>query len=178
MGLPRSKTSYKCELCDVVCTGQDAYTAHVRGIKHQRAIKLHQTLGKHIPGTSPTVIPAKGADASKMKIVLPTVNFVGGQTLNSTTVSMDKSRGTGANSQPLGLTSAEGIGPVAPATVLTSPDNEPQPIGEDYIEPMKNDVGKLVGYHCKLCDCNFTDVNARDMHLKGRRHRLQFKVIS
>lgn len=26
----------RCELCDVTCTGADAYAAHVRGIKHQK----------------------------------------------------------------------------------------------------------------------------------------------
>lgn len=26
----------RCELCDVTCTGADAYAAHVRGAKHQK----------------------------------------------------------------------------------------------------------------------------------------------
>ena len=26
----------RCELCDVTCTGSDAYSAHVRGSKHQK----------------------------------------------------------------------------------------------------------------------------------------------
>ena len=26
----------KCELCDVSCTGVDAYNAHIRGAKHQK----------------------------------------------------------------------------------------------------------------------------------------------
>ena len=26
----------RCELCDVTCTGQDAYAAHIRGAKHQK----------------------------------------------------------------------------------------------------------------------------------------------
>jgi zinc finger RNA-binding protein len=39
----------QCALCDVACTGKDAYAAHVRGAKHQKTIKLHQKLGKPIP---------------------------------------------------------------------------------------------------------------------------------
>ena len=26
----------RCELCDVACTGSDAYSAHIRGAKHQK----------------------------------------------------------------------------------------------------------------------------------------------
>lgn len=32
------------------------------------------------------------------------------------------------------------------------------------------------GFYCKLCDCHFTDNSARDLHVRGRRHRLAFKV--
>jgi zinc finger RNA-binding protein len=32
-----------------------------------------------------------------------------------------------------------------------------------------------VSYNCKLCDCQFTDPNAKEMHIKGRRHRLAYK---
>jgi hypothetical protein len=28
-----------------------------------------------------------------------------------------------------------------------------------------------------LCECKFNDPNAKEMHLKGRRHRLQYKVL-
>ena len=33
-----------------------------------------------------------------------------------------------------------------------------------------------MSFNCKLCDCKFNDPNAKDMHMKGRRHRLQYKV--
>lgn len=35
--------------------------------------------------------------------------------------------------------------------------------------------GKLVSFNCKLCECKFNDPNAKEMHMKGRRHRLAFK---
>lgn len=50
------------------------------------------------------------------------------------------------------------------------------PVGEDYIEELKNEEGKLVSFNCKLCECQFNDPNAKEMHMKGRRHRLQYKV--
>ena len=41
---------------------------------------------------------------------------------------------------------------------------------------MKNELGKTVSFNCKLCECKFNDPNAKEMHMKGRRHRLQYKV--
>lgn len=35
--------------------------------------------------------------------------------------------------------------------------------------------GKLINFVCKLCDCKFSDPNAKEMHMKGRKHRLAFK---
>jgi hypothetical protein len=32
----RGGNNLRCELCDVVCTGSDAYAAHLRGAKHQK----------------------------------------------------------------------------------------------------------------------------------------------
>ncbi len=31
-----SPAGLRCELCDVTCTGNDAYAAHIRGAKHQK----------------------------------------------------------------------------------------------------------------------------------------------
>lgn len=39
-----------------------------------------------------------------------------------------------------------------------------------------SDAGKVIRFRCKLCECSFNDRNARDMHLSGRRHRLQYRV--
>uniref|UniRef100_A0A7N8XAD5 Zinc finger RNA binding protein 2 n=1 Tax=Mastacembelus armatus TaxID=205130 RepID=A0A7N8XAD5_9TELE len=50
-----------------------------------------------------------------------------------------------------------------------------QPVGHDYVEEVRNSDGKVIRFHCKLCECSFNDPNAKDMHLKGRRHRLQYK---
>ncbi|KAK3579917.1 hypothetical protein CHS0354_012458 [Potamilus streckersoni] len=50
-----------------------------------------------------------------------------------------------------------------------------QPVGQEYIEEVKNELGKIVSFNCKLCECKFNDPNAKEMHMKGRRHRLQYK---
>ena len=33
---PKVGNALRCELCDVTCTGSDAYAAHIRGAKHQK----------------------------------------------------------------------------------------------------------------------------------------------
>ena len=50
--------------------------------------------------------------------------------------------------------------------------------GGEYLEEIKNDEGKVVSFHCKLCECKFNDPNAKEAHLAGRRHRLSYKVGS
>ncbi|XP_071433847.1 zinc finger RNA-binding protein-like isoform X5 [Pithys albifrons albifrons] len=64
--------------------------------------------------------------------------------------------------------------PVTPTT-LAALQSDVQPVGHDYVEEVRNDEGKVIRFHCKLCECSFNDPNAKEMHLKGRRHRLQYK---
>ncbi|XP_074060146.1 zinc finger RNA-binding protein 2 isoform X1 [Macrotis lagotis] len=58
---------------------------------------------------------------------------------------------------------------------ISGGSSDVQPVGHDYVEEVHNDEGKMIRFHCKLCECSFNDPNAKDMHLKGRRHRLQYK---
>ena len=39
-GFGRSSLVIRCELCDVACTGRDAYSAHLRGMKHQKVFSF------------------------------------------------------------------------------------------------------------------------------------------
>ena len=55
-------------------------------------------------------------------------------------------------------------------------DTVHKPIGEEYIEIAFDESKKPLLFHCKLCDCKFNDANAKDAHLKGKRHRLSYRV--
>lgn len=44
------------------------------------------------------------------------------------------------------------------------------------VQEERDASGKLLNYNCKLCDCKFSDPNAKEIHLKGRRHRMQYKL--
>jgi zinc finger RNA-binding protein len=50
------------------------------------------------------------------------------------------------------------------------------PVGEDYVETRRDPATKQINFYCKLCDCSVLDNTAKMMHLKGRRHRLAYKV--
>uniref|UniRef100_A0A3B5LX36 Zinc finger RNA-binding protein n=1 Tax=Xiphophorus couchianus TaxID=32473 RepID=A0A3B5LX36_9TELE len=236
-----AQNQLRCELCDVSCTGADAYAAHIRGAKHQKVVKLHTKLGKPIPSTEPSMITqtsASGASATGKtslsssstssslclssnssssssapylkavniasssvviknplasnlsvassaapgkKVNTPKINFVAGSKLQ-TTGKMEEMREEikGDTCKPSAPSSAS---PDAKAdlcdslstSALIALQSDVQPVGHDYVEEVRNDEGKVIRFHCKLCECSFNDPNAKEMHLKGRRHRLQYK---
>lgn len=46
----------RCEMCDIACTGIDAYNAHMSGKQHNRTLRLHIQLGKPIPAPNPVAL--------------------------------------------------------------------------------------------------------------------------
>ncbi|XP_072272662.1 zinc finger RNA-binding protein isoform X2 [Pyxicephalus adspersus] len=226
-----TQNQLRCELCDVSCTGADAYAAHIRGAKHQKVVKLHTKLGKPIPSTEPNVVnqsvtsaavskPAVSSNstsstngsssvttpasklsssmsgssvgtlsASKMstissnnivkKITTPKITFVGGNKLQSTGNKIedgkmsDGVKVTPSSSVHSPETKMDAMSEAA--QTLAALQSDVQPVGHDYVEEVRNDEGKVIRFHCKLCECSFNDPNAKEMHLKGRRHRLQYK---
>uniref|UniRef100_A0A8B9JU83 Zinc finger RNA-binding protein n=1 Tax=Astyanax mexicanus TaxID=7994 RepID=A0A8B9JU83_ASTMX len=239
-----TQNQLRCELCDVACTGADAYAAHIRGAKHQKVVKLHTKLGKPIPSTEPSVVtqaststtsatsktasaainsstsstvsslslsssisssylkpvgmvnstltsavqgksPAPSSlsatSAAVKKVNTPKINFVGGNKLQTTGVKMDDSKVETAKPAQLSLVAPSQEvkndipDPMSPQSALAALQSDVQPVGHDYVEEVRNDEGKVIRFHCKLCECSFNDPNAKEMHLKGRRHRLQYK---
>ncbi|XP_077416473.1 zinc finger RNA-binding protein [Vanacampus margaritifer] len=233
-----SQNQLRCELCDVSCTGADAYAAHIRGAKHQKVLKLHTKLGKPIPSTEPSMVtqtsasstsaPSKsitstlnssstssslgvGASSSSTpylkpvslvsssvigvknqlasnlsaanstlpgkKVNTPKINFVGGNKLQ-TTAKTEECKGETpktAMSSSGAVDAKTEVSESLSASTLAALQNDVQPVGHDYVEEVRNDEGKVIRFHCKLCECSFNDPNAKEMHLKGRRHRLQYK---
>ncbi|KAJ8396593.1 hypothetical protein AAFF_G00016590 [Aldrovandia affinis] len=235
-----TQNQLRCELCDVSCTGADAYAAHIRGAKHQKVVKLHTKLGKPIPSTEPSVVtqtsatttaaPSKvpspavssaassgGASATPTSSYLkpisivggasaatpasqvkgpassaaappaiasavkkantPKINFIGGNKLQTTGPKVDDVK----VAQPVLAAQTQEVKadlapePLSAQSTLAALQSDVQPVGHDYVEEVRNDEGKVIRFHCKLCECSFNDPNAKEMHLKGRRHRLQYK---
>uniref|UniRef100_A0A1B6GME0 DZF domain-containing protein n=1 Tax=Cuerna arida TaxID=1464854 RepID=A0A1B6GME0_9HEMI len=177
---PRGGTSLRCELCDITCTGTDAYNAHLRGAKHQKVVKLHTKLGKPIPQTNPTGLAkaaTTGTTVSKTATTATTTT-ASGAGVKKTVISPSKINFVASGS--LGTVKVEGAAEAKEEKSETSdvemlPEPEVTPVGQEYIEEITNEDGKVVTFNCKLCECRFNDPNAKEMHMKGRRHRLQFK---
>ncbi|XP_053182015.1 zinc finger RNA-binding protein [Scomber japonicus] len=237
-----AQNQLRCELCDVSCTGADAYAAHIRGAKHQKVVKLHTKLGKPIPSTEPSMVTqtlssttaatsktttstlssstttnslyvaassslvASGplylkpvsivsssvagvknplanslstanSGTTAKKVNTPKINFVGGNKLH-TTVKMEEVKveaSKPAMPSSGGQDAKTEVSDSLTTSALAALQSDVQPVGHDYVEEVRNDEGKVIRFHCKLCECSFNDPNAKEMHLKGRRHRLQYK---
>jgi zinc finger RNA-binding protein len=199
-----------CQLCDVACTGRDAYAAHLRGSKHLKTLKLHQKLNKPIPpdlllpANQPTSAPHVSTEVSgsqmmpgQASISAPQVNYIAGVSIAKTNV--DATTASQNATQPTPLfdlkpqvpaalnTQSQGSIPQLMSAPIKFPQKQPdnldendeeeyscEPVGKEYIETRV--TGKIVSFYCKLCDCQFNDPNAKEMHTKGKRHRLAYKV--
>ncbi|XP_021564731.1 zinc finger RNA-binding protein 2 [Carlito syrichta] len=184
-----------CALCAVSCTGADAYTAHIRGARHQKVLKLHTRLGKPIPAFEPEPgscrlpgPPAKEASSPEAKAQAPTSPSVHAPSRpvpakTSAASSVPRSRELRAvGSRPHGgkpaRPTSQGLEDVPtrgdPGEASTG-SGDTQPVGLDFVEEVCSDEGRVLRFHCRLCQCSFNDLNARDTHVRGRRHRLQYK---
>ncbi|KAH0625987.1 hypothetical protein JD844_034386, partial [Phrynosoma platyrhinos] len=169
-GGPRGlQTQLHCELCDVSCTGADAYAAHIRGAKHQKVLKLHTKLGKPIPSIEPMLVNISSAPKKPNRQA--SLSHLATDKVQALSNKQDEAKGAQQAKEAV---------PTDQLPLESSGDSlgdllDVQPVGQDYVEEVHNDKGKMVRFHCKLCECSFNDPNAKDMHLKGRRHRLQYK---
>ncbi|XP_028977462.2 zinc finger RNA-binding protein isoform X1 [Esox lucius] len=194
------QTQLRCELCDVACTGVDAYAAHIRGAKHQKVVKLHTKLGKPIPSTEPVLVnTAPTISLSTAGKTTPAVVTATASVAPPKPVVVNAAKAPTPVKKPVTPKPTPPNKPATPPAAKlddakqlataskseTTSDDEDgegaggqrdvQPVGHDYVEEVRNDDGKVIRFHCKLCECSFNDPNAKDMHLKGRRHRLQYK---
>jgi len=181
----RGGNALRCELCDVTCTGSDAYAAHIRGAKHQKVVKLHTKLGKPIPSVDPVLV-TKGS-SSATNTTSPAVASIPQsitniakpptyQAVKQPSVPKITFVGSDRIKAEAKLPEKPAIGVQQEVTIPRLPEEKDvQPVGHDYIEEIKNEEGKVVSFSCKLCECRFNDPNAKEMHMKGRRHRLQYK---
>uniref|UniRef100_A0A4W3GN86 Zinc finger RNA-binding protein n=1 Tax=Callorhinchus milii TaxID=7868 RepID=A0A4W3GN86_CALMI len=111
------------------------------------------------------------------KPVTPKITFVGGNKLPSMGNKVEEMKVPNSKPEPQmqEFKPEQNVAPAPAPAIPAQLQNDVQPVGHDYVEEVRNDEGKVIRFHCKLCECSFNDPNAKDMHLKGRRHRLQYK---
>jgi len=121
--------------------------------------------------TKAVTTTAAAAATTKKVLATPKITFVGGSQLKTTT-KPEETKVEPMQAKETEETEKEERRTVSLASLQ---ENETQPVGHEYIEEVKNEAGKIISFQCKLCECKFNDPNAKEMHLKGRRHRLQYK---
>uniref|UniRef100_A0A8C3YJ40 Zinc finger RNA binding protein 2 n=1 Tax=Catagonus wagneri TaxID=51154 RepID=A0A8C3YJ40_9CETA len=193
-GSPRGvQAQLHCDLCAVSCTGAEAYTAHIRGAKHQKVFKLHTKLGKPIPTIEPPASTSLLTESPPLALAKPTAPA--GPSVCAPGRPAPAKRPTASKASRVGPLEQRTADSRPPEGKPAHPRSErprelstrgssleasgsccdTQPVGPGYVEEVCNEEGRVIRFHCKLCECSFNDPNARDMHVRGRRHRLQYK---
>lgn len=141
-------------------------------------MKLHQKLGKPIPTVDPNFkkptkvnfVPAGGA----VEGAIPTSDGSVGAAAPTGGI-VPPSNVQQATAPDTSLTNTNKVETMEEDNAISLPEDDIKPVGNEYIEEIKGDDGKMIKFNCKLCECGFNDPNAKEMHMKGRRHRLQYK---
>uniref|UniRef100_A0A915HJN9 DZF domain-containing protein n=1 Tax=Romanomermis culicivorax TaxID=13658 RepID=A0A915HJN9_ROMCU len=160
------RQTFFCDTCKITCMGETTYKEHLEGQKHKKKVIQSQSDSRkpNLPYHKTTYkcnvcdVTCSGKDSYDMHAQ---------GVKHQRAVRMHLQRGKPSSEcEPTIIQPLSGD--------LSKEEEESEPIGEDYIE-YKTD-GNPTGYRCKLCDCQFTDVMAKNCHLKGRRHKLQYKM--
>ncbi|CAH8653596.1 unnamed protein product [Dicrocoelium dendriticum] len=149
---PRTN-EFRCELCNVGCTGTDAFSAHLTGRVHRRTLRLHRALGKPIPSLPDPLDVIKMSDDSDReppKVETPSTN-------------------TGVTHTPTTRPDT------TPTQQTAATRTEEKLVGEEYVVAFPAPGGMGVHFRCGLCECQFNNKEAKELHMRGRRHRLQYK---
>uniref|UniRef100_A0A8C3YJ23 Zinc finger RNA binding protein 2 n=1 Tax=Catagonus wagneri TaxID=51154 RepID=A0A8C3YJ23_9CETA len=189
-GSPRGvQAQLHCDLCAVSCTGAEAYTAHIRGAKHQKVFKLHTKLGKPIPTIEPAPENSSAAQATGTSKPASTSLLTESPPLALAKPTAPAGPSVCAPGRPAPAkrptaSKASRVGTCLCASHCRA-DRKPAlrrrrlalwwGVQPSPLSQVCNEEGRVIRFHCKLCECSFNDPNARDMHVRGRRHRLQYK---
>lgn len=168
---PKPQPIHYCDVCKISCAGPQTYREHLEGQKHKkRELLLKQATE---PGTATPARPP-----NSLHCELCDVTCTGNDAYAAHV--------RGAKHQKVVKLHTKLGKPIPACEPAPNPekkeegdgdehDESVKPVGSEYIEEIKDDEGKLVSFSCKLCECKFNDPNAKEMHMKGRRHRLQYK---
>ncbi|KAJ6633776.1 Zinc finger RNA-binding protein 2 [Pseudolycoriella hygida] len=187
---PKPQQLHYCEVCKISCAGPQTYREHLDGQKHKKreaSLKLSSSAAAAVQNSRGNNLHCElcdvtctGNDAyaahvrgSKHQKVVKLHQKLG-KPIPSTDPLAKKT--TKINFVP----PSDGTAPKEDAATADIADDDVpsediKPVGLEYIEEIKDDEGKTLSFNCKLCECKFNDPNAKEMHMKGRRHRLQYK---
>ncbi len=135
-----NKLSYYCSVCQISCTGAPNYQQHMRGKKHQEALK-----NKALPLQQPA------AESTSVQNILASLLANGAAATNAPPPHPERRRerdDPDFNEGPAAKKHKPYIEPTNTATTADVPGD----------------------YYCKICDCHCSSLHTWELHVKGRRH--------
>ncbi|KAL5104091.1 Zinc finger RNA-binding protein [Taenia crassiceps] len=158
-----------CEVCKVNCVGKQSYTAHLAGQKHKKKLKQQEQQHK---------IPEEVEGKTKeLQCPLCNVKCSGIDTYRAHLSGKQHQRA-------VKLQMARGSSVPDCETVLAGA-NQKNWISSSYVNPEdcieEVLVGKVMHFRCRLCECIFSDLKAKNVHESGKRHQTavrRFKAVA
>nr|CAD7400035.1 unnamed protein product [Timema poppensis] len=181
---PKPMQLHYCDVCKISCAGPQTYREHLEGQKHKKkesALKAGSApvaRGGNALRCELCDVTCTGSDAyaahirgAKHQKVVKLHTKLGKPIPSTDPVVLGVTKATTAVS-PTSTTSTAKVGGAVKTTTLMTGGVKKTITAAPKINFV---AGKVVNFNCKLCECKFNDPNAKEMHMKGRRHRLQFK---
>lgn len=156
------QTVHYCEVCKITCGTAATYKAHLDGSKHlKKAAKAEQGID----------VQPKLPKTGHYQCVLCDIT--------STTAEAFQAHINGSKHDKkvqlhkrLGKPIPENITPLNPETAETA---KVEKVGEEFVETKYDATTKRTIFFCTMCNCSFMDATAKEFHIQGRRHRLEYK---
>jgi hypothetical protein len=139
-----NKLNYYCSVCNVSCTGAPNYQQHMRGKKHQDALK------GSLPRNSLPAPQHAAHENTSVQNILASLLAVGAASANGTSHPERRRERDDPDFSE------------APAAKKYKPNN--------YNEDKKTAADVPGDYYCQICDCHCSSLHTWELHVKGRRH--------
>ncbi|XP_063906580.1 zinc finger RNA-binding protein isoform X3 [Zophobas morio] len=173
---PKPQQLHYCDVCKISCAGPQTYREHLEGQKHKKreaATKMAASVAVTNQNRAGNSLRCQLCDVTCTGNDAYAAHIRGAK--HQKVVLLHTKLGKPIPPQEPEIIGGPRNGDSKDDEVDEQPEPDIQPVGQDYIEEIKSDDGKVISFNCKLCECRFNDPNAKEMHMKGRRHRLQYK---
>lgn len=150
-----------CETCKITCGTAGTYKAHIEGSKH---------LKKVAKAAQGEVIDPKLPKNGVYKCVLCDISSTTSEAFQAHIKGSKHEKKVQLHKR-LGKPIPENITPL----VSESESSKTEKVGEEFVETKFDSTTKRTVFFCSMCNCSFMDATAKDFHIRGRRHRLEYK---
>ena len=150
-----------CEICKITCGTAATYKAHLDGSKHlKKAAKAEQGV------ESEPKLPKSGF----YKCVLCDITSTTGEAFQAHIKGSKHDKKVQLHKR-LGKPIPDNITPPNPEESTSKVEK----VGEEFVETKYDSTTKRTIFFCSMCNCSFMDATAKEFHIQGRRHRLEYK---